>query len=80
MGEINLVAKQINTKVHDQRTDLVEVVENTHIALENAEEAEENIVAAEEDQKSTGKCMTWIWLVLAAIAIIVIIIVVLQFV
>lgn len=48
--------------------------------MENAQAAEENIQEAVVHQKSTGKCMCWIWILLAAIASIVIVIVVLYFV
>ena len=46
MTDINSIAKEINTKVHDQRGDLVEIVSNTGEALTNAEEAEKNIEEA----------------------------------
>ena len=46
MMEINTITKDINKKVHDQRSDLVEIDHNAGTALENAEEAEKNIEEA----------------------------------
>ena len=46
------------------------------VALENAVGAEENIISAEADQKTAGKCMFYIWILLASVAVAVIIIVV----
>ena len=41
------IAKQINSKVHEQREDLVEINDNATKANENAKEAEENIIEAQ---------------------------------
>lgn len=46
MLETNALAKQINSKVHEQRKDLVEIDFNAHEAQENAAEAEKNIEEA----------------------------------
>ena len=46
--DINHIAKDINTKIHDQRGDLVEIEANTGTALDNAKEAEKNIEEAQE--------------------------------
>lgn len=46
MTDINDIAKEINTKVHDQRNDLIEINNNADTALTNAEEAEKNIEEA----------------------------------
>ena len=46
MEQTKEIAKQINTKVHEQRQDLVEINDNVEVALKNAEEAEENIEVA----------------------------------
>ena len=46
MTDINDIAKEINTKVHEQRADLVEIDNNTGEALENAKDAETNIEEA----------------------------------
>ena len=46
MEQTKEIAKQINTKVHEQRQDLVEINDNVEEALKNAEEAEENIEVA----------------------------------
>lgn len=80
MTDINSIAKEINTKVHDQRPDLIEIVANTGEALENAKEAEKNIEDAQDHQKSGGKCMYWTVGILAIAAIIIILIVVLKLV
>ena len=76
MTDINDIAKEINTKVHDQRTDLIEIDANAGTALDNAKEAEQNIEEAQEHQKSGGRCMYWtIGIILLALAIIIFIIV-----
>ena len=46
MADINSITKEINSKVHEQRHDLVAVVDNTTTALTNAMEAERNITEA----------------------------------
>ena len=46
MTDINTITKDINSKIHEQRTDLVEIDHNAGTALENAEEAEKNIEEA----------------------------------
>ena len=46
MNEVADITKTVNKKVKEQRTDLVEITDNTQQALENAEEAEENIEKA----------------------------------
>ena len=46
MTDINDIAKEINTKVHEQRADLVEIDANAGTALENAKDAETNIEEA----------------------------------
>jgi len=46
MTDINDIAKEINTKVHEQRTDLVEIDANAGEALDNAKDAETNIEEA----------------------------------
>ena len=46
MTDINDIAKEINTKVHEQRNDLIEINANADTALTNAEEAEKNIEEA----------------------------------
>ena len=46
MSEINGIVKDINTKVHDQRSDVIEIDTNAGTALENAKEAEKNIEEA----------------------------------
>ena len=77
MTDINDIAKEINTKVHDQRTDLIEIDANAGTALDNAKEAEQNIEEAQEHQKSGGRCMYWtIGIILIALAIIIFIIVI----
>ena len=48
MTDINSITKDINAKVHDQRTDLVEIDHNAGTALENAVEAETNIEEAQD--------------------------------
>ena len=40
----------INTKVHEQRADLVEINDNVEVAKDNAEDAEKNIEKAQKDQ------------------------------
>ena len=40
MEQTRDLAKQINTKVHEQRQDLIEINENAEEAAKNAEEAE----------------------------------------
>ena len=77
MTDINDIAKEINTKVHDQRTDLIEIDANAGTALDNAKEAETNIEEAQEHQKSGGKCMYWtIGIILIFLIVITVIIVV----
>ena len=78
MTDINDIAKEINTKVHEQRTDLIEIDNNASTALENAKDAEKNIEEAQEHQKSGGKCMYWTVGILSIGAIIIILIVVLS--
>ena len=73
MTDINDIAKEINTKVHEQRSDLIEIDTNAGTALENAKEAEKNIEEAQEHQKSGGRCMYWI---IAAVSIFVIVLIV----
>ena len=73
MTDINDIAKEINTKVHEQRSDLIEIDTNAGTALENAKEAEKNIEEAQEHQKSGGRCMYWI---IAADSIFVIILII----
>ena len=73
MTDINDIAKEINTKVHEQRSDLIEIDTNAGTALENAKEAEKNIEEAQEHQKSGGRCMYWI---IAAVSIFVIILII----
>ena len=73
MTDINHIAKDINAKVHEQRTDLIEIVDNTATANENAKDAEKNIEEAQEHQKSGGRCMYWI---IAAVSIFVIVLIV----
>ena len=76
MTDINDIAKEINTKVHDQRSDLIEIDANAGTALENAKEAETNIEEAQEHQKSGGRCMYWtIGIIVTALIIIIMIIV-----
>ena len=75
MEQTKEIAKQINTKVHEQRQDLVEINDNVEEALKNAEEAEENIEGAQGDQKSTGKCLYYVFGAIAAVVIISLIIV-----
>jgi hypothetical protein len=48
MTDINHIAKDINAKVHDQRSDLIEIDHNAGEALDNAKEAEKNIEEAQE--------------------------------
>ena len=48
MENINQIAKQINVKVHEQRSDLEIVDQNTTAALANAKEGEKNIEEAQE--------------------------------
>ena len=79
MTDINDIAKEINTKVHEQRTDLIEIDTNAGTALDNAKDAEKNIEEAQEDQKSGGKCMYWIVGILTIVVLVIILIVVLQF-
>lgn len=43
------LAKQINSKVHEQRADLIEINEHVEEAKDNAEAAEENIISAQAD-------------------------------
>ena len=77
MTDINDIAKEINTKVHDQRTDLIEIDANAGTALDNAKEAETNIEEAQDHQKSAGKCMYWtIGIILIFLIVITVIIVV----
>ena len=78
MTDINDIAKEINTKVHEQRADLVEIDANAGTALDNAKDAEENIEQAQEHQKSAGKCMYWVVGVLSIAVIIIILIVILS--
>ena len=78
MTDINDIAKEINTKVHEQRTDLIEIDNNAGTALENAKDAEKNIEEAQEHQKSGGKCMYWTVGILSIGVIIIILIVVLS--
>jgi|Transcript_37604 t-SNARE complex subunit (syntaxin) len=78
MTDINTITKDINSKVHEQRTDLVEIDHNAGEALTNAKEAEENIEEAQEHQKSGGKCMYWTVGVAGVGAIVVILIVILS--
>ena len=80
MTDINDIAKEINTKVHDQRGDLVEIDANAGTALENAKDAEKNIEEAQEHQKSGGRCMYWVVGVAGTAAIAIIVIVVLSLV
>lgn len=49
MTDINDIAKEINTKVHEQRADLIEIDTNAGTALDNAKDAEKNIEEAQED-------------------------------
>ena len=79
VGDINKIAKTINTQVHEQRTDLVEIDQNAQEALTNAEAAEENIVDAKGHQKAGGKCLYWVLLVVGGVALAVIIILILHF-
>ena len=74
MSDINSIAKQINTNVHDQRHDLVQIDQNTTSALHNAKGAQEQITQAQEHQKKSGKCMYWILGLIAAFVFVVIII------
>ena len=78
MTDINDIAKEINTKVHEQRADLVEIDANAGTALDNAKDAEENIEQAQEHQKSAGKCMYWVVGVISIAVIIIILIVILS--
>ena len=78
MTDINDIAKEINTKVHEQRADLVEIDANAGTALDNAKDAEQNIEEAQEHQKSGGKCMYWVVGVLSIAVLIIILIVVLK--
>ena len=78
MTDINDIAKEINTKVHEQRADLVEIDQNAGTALDNAKDAETNIEEAQKDQKSAGKCLYWVVGVLSVAVIIIILIVVLS--
>lgn len=78
VGDINKIAKTINTQVHEQRSDLVEIDQNAQEALTNAEAAEENIVDAKGHQKSGGKCLYWVLACVAAFAIVIILIIVLK--
>ncbi len=80
MTDINDIAKEINTKVHDQRKDLIEINANADTALTNAEEAEKNIEEAQEHQKTGGKCMYWTIGVVSIFVLIIILIVVLKLV
>jgi t-SNARE complex subunit (syntaxin) len=80
MTDINSIAKEINTKVHDQRSDLIEIDTNAGSALENAKEAEKNIEEAQEHQKSGGKCMYWTVGIIGIGALVIILIVVLALV
>ena len=80
MTDINSIAKEINTKVHDQRSDLIEIDTNAGSALENAKEAEKNIEEAQDHQKSGGKCMYWTVGIIGTAALIIILIVVLKIV
>ena len=78
MTDINDIAKEINTKVHEQRSDLIEIDQNAGTALENAKDAEQNIEEAQEHQKSGGRCMYWVAGVLSIAVIVIIVIVVTQ--
>lgn len=78
MGDINVITKDINSKVHNQRKDLVEIDHNAGTALENAVEAEKNIEEAVEHQKSGGKCMYYCVAIAAVMALIIILIVILK--
>ena len=80
MTDINDIAKEINTKVHDQRADLVEIDGNAGEALDNAKDAEQNIEEAQEHQKKGGRCMYWVVGALGAGALVIILIVVLTLV
>ena len=72
------LAKQINSKVHEQREDILAIEQNADEALHNAEEAEENIEKAEEHQEEGAKCMYWIVAVIGIIVIVIVVIVLLS--
>ena len=78
MTDINDIAKEINTKVHEQRDVLIDINTNADEALNNAEDAEKNIEEAQEHQKSGGKCMMWTITIIGIAVLVIILIVVLK--
>ena len=64
MNDINTIAGQINTNTKNQGQELVRADQNMTDVVENAEEAQKEIVQAQKYQKSTGKWLCWLLLII----------------
>ena len=71
MLNINEMAKDINTEVYEQGKKLERLDQHVKTAADNVEKANEHLIAANESQKKSGKCLWWLILIaIVAIALI----------
>lgn len=78
MNDINSIAIQLNQNTKEQGKELVRTDQQMTVVVQNAEEAQKEIVEAQSYQKSTGKWLCYLLIVVLVICAIVILIVLLK--
>ena len=74
MNDINVIANQLHTNTSQQHEELVRTDVTMVAVVKNTEDAHEQIVEAQDYQKSTGKWMCWILAVIITLSLILILV------